>query len=116
MRGHNAKESGEKLPSASDLAKADDMELQEMTENTARSTENLIKQFEEESPENLPMHELQGLDKQLRSIRDSLKVEVEKRFSWKNTSSKKSVSLRKFETSQKTPTCNEKKSRSELPS
>ena len=58
----------EELPSTSDLAKVDDIELQEYTENTARSMENLIKQFEGESIENLPMRELQGLDKQLRSI------------------------------------------------
>ena len=32
------------------------------------------------------LRELLGLDKQLRSIRGSLKVEVAKRFSWKNTS------------------------------
>ena len=60
----------------SDLAKADDIELQEITENAARSTENLIKQFEGTYSETLPMHELQGLDKQLTSIRCSLKVEV----------------------------------------
>ena len=35
-----------------------------------------------------PLHELLGLDKQLRSIRGSLKVEVAKRLSWKNTSLK----------------------------
>ena len=33
-------------------------------------------QLEGESSEDLPMHELLGLDKQLRSIRGSLKVEV----------------------------------------
>ena len=31
----------EKLPSTSDVDKADDMELQEMTENAVRSMENL---------------------------------------------------------------------------
>ena len=36
----------DKLPSTSDLAKADDTELQEYTENAGRNTENLIKQFE----------------------------------------------------------------------
>ena len=35
-----------------------------------------------------PLRELLGLDKQLRSIRGSLKVEVAKRLSWKNTSPK----------------------------
>ena len=48
--------------------------------NAARSTENvmenLIKQFEVQ--ETLPIHELQGLDRQLISIRGSLKVEMAK--------------------------------------
>ena len=69
------------LPSTSDVAKADDIELQEFTENVARSTNNLIKQFEElpQGQKTLCMHELQGLDKQLRSIRGLLKVEVAKK-------------------------------------
>ena len=54
-----------------------DIELQEITENAAKSTEDLITQFEGE--EMLPMRELLGLDKQLRSIRGSLKVEVAKK-------------------------------------
>ena len=62
----------EKLPSASDVAKADDIELQEI----AKSTEDLITQFE--GQETLPMRELLGLDKQLRSIMGLLKVEVTK--------------------------------------
>ena len=41
--------------------------------------ENLIAQLEGESSEDLPMRELVGLDKQLRSIRGSLKVEVAKK-------------------------------------
>ena len=65
-----------KLPSMADVAKADSIELQEVTENAARSMENLIKQLEGTSSEMLPMHKLQGLDKQLRSIRGSFKVEV----------------------------------------
>ena len=67
------------LPSASDVAKADDIELQEIMENAARSKENLTEQFECDSSETLPMHELQGLDKQLRSIRGLLKVELVKK-------------------------------------
>ena len=50
----------------SDVAKADDIELQEITENAPRSMEDLIMQFKRR--EMLPMCELQGLDKQLRSI------------------------------------------------
>ena len=49
--------------------------------NAARSTENvmenLIKQFEVQ--ETLPIHELQRLDRQLISIRGSLKVEMAKK-------------------------------------
>ena len=69
----------EELPSMSDIAKVDDIELQEIMENASRSMENLIQQLEGESSEDLPMRELLGLDKQLRSIRGSLKVEVAKK-------------------------------------
>ena len=66
----------EELPSASDVAKTDDIQLQEITENASRSIENLNQQLE---GEDLPMQEVLGLDKQLRSIRGSLKVEVAKK-------------------------------------
>ena len=77
-----------KLPSSSEIANADEIELEEI----AKSTEDLIYQINEQTQtddlfEN-PLRELLGLDKQLRSIRGSLKVEVAKRFSWKNTSLK----------------------------
>ena len=67
----------EDMPSASDITKVDDIELQEITDNAMKSTENLIAQFKGE--ETLPMQELLGLDKQLRSIRGSLNVEVAKK-------------------------------------
>ena len=65
----------EKQAETSDIAKADDIELQEI----AKSTENLISQLTQTDDllEN-PSRELLGLDKQLRSIRGSLKVEVAK--------------------------------------
>ena len=66
----------EELPSMSDVARGDDINLQEITKNAVRSTENLIVQLEGESSEDLAMHDLLGLDRQLRSIRGSLKVEV----------------------------------------
>ena len=69
----------EELPSMSDVANADDIELQEIKKNVARSTENLIAKLEGESSEDLPMHELLGLVKQLTSIRSSLRVEAAKR-------------------------------------
>ena len=81
----------EEMLSMSDVDKTDYIELQEIMENSARSWENLTKQLGQESSENLPTPELLGLDKQLRSIRGSLRVEVAKRFSWKKTSRKKSV-------------------------
>ena len=58
----------EELPSASDVDKADHIELQEIVENALRSIENLNQQVQEEPTEDLPMQELLGLDKQLRSI------------------------------------------------
>ena len=64
------------LHSTSDVAKADDIGFQEITENAAKSMENLIEQLKGTSSESLPMHELQGLSKQFRSIQGSLKVEV----------------------------------------
>ena len=67
----------EELPSVSDVDKANDIELQEIVKNAMRSTEDLIAQLKGE--ETLPMRELLGLDKQLRSIRGSLKVEVAKK-------------------------------------
>ena len=67
----------EELPTASDITKTDDIGLQEIMKNVAKSMEDLIAQFEGEKM--LPMRELLGLDKQLRSIRGSLKVEVAKK-------------------------------------
>ena len=69
----------EELPSASDVGKAGDIELQETVENASRSIENLNQQVQEELTEDLLMRELLGLDKQLRSIWGSLKVEVAKK-------------------------------------
>ena len=67
------------LPSPSEIAKADTTELEEI----AKSTEDLIFQINNQSQTDdlfeHPLHELLGLDKQLRSIRGSLKVEVAKK-------------------------------------
>ena len=67
----------EELPSVSDMDKADDIEMLE----TAKSMENLISRVSQ-TDDNLfkhPLHELLGLDKQLRSISGMLKVEVAKK-------------------------------------
>ena len=106
----------EEMSPTSDVANADDIELQKIMENVARSMENLTAQLEGESSEDLPMHELLGLDKQLRIIRGSLKVEVAKRFSWEKESRKKSISLRKFKTIQNMRMAFEKTSSAESPS
>ena len=45
----------EELPSVSDVAKADGIELQEITENAVRSMENLIEQFKGKSSKEFSM-------------------------------------------------------------
>ena len=70
---------GSQLPSISDITGADDIELQEIAKKASRSIENLNQQVQEEPTGYLPMQELLGLDKQLRSIRGLLKVEVAKK-------------------------------------
>ena len=68
----------EELPSTSDIAKAENTMLKEIMENAAKSMKNLIVQLEGKSSEDLPMHKLPGLNKQLRSIRGALKIEMVK--------------------------------------
>ena len=67
------------LPSSAEIAGVDEIELEEI----AKSTEDLIFQINSQSQTDdlfeHPVRELLGLDKQLRSIRDSLKVEVAKK-------------------------------------
>ena len=74
----------EELPSECDITGADDIELQEIAEKASKSTEDIISQIKDiqtDSDQLLehPLRELLGLDKQLRSIRSSLKVEVAKK-------------------------------------
>ena len=72
----------EELPSESDITKADDIELQEIAEKSIEKASGIISQIKdvqtdtEDLFENLPLRKLLGLDKQLRTIRGSLKVEV----------------------------------------
>ena len=70
----------EELPSESDITKADDIELQEIAEK-ASGIISQIKDVQTDTEDLFehPLHELLGLDKQLRSIRGSLKVEVAKK-------------------------------------
>ena len=69
------------LPSSSEIAGADEIELEEIAEKAS----NIISQIKDvlTDTDDLfkhPLRELLGLDKQLRSIRGSLKVEVAKKF------------------------------------
>ena len=70
----------EELPSESDITKVDDIELQEIVEK-ASGIISQIKDVQTDTEDlfKYPLHELLGLDKQLRSIRGSLKVEVAKK-------------------------------------
>ena len=87
----------EELPSESDITGVDDIELQELAEKASgiisqikdihTDTEDLFKH---------PLHELLGLDKQLRSIRDSLKVEVVKNIELEEHITKERRKLKEF--------------------
>ena len=70
----------EELPSESDITKADDIELQEIAEK-ASGIISQIKDVQTDTEDLFehPLRELLGLDKQLRSIRGSLNVEVAKK-------------------------------------
>ena len=70
----------EELPSESDITKADDMELQEIAEK-ALGMISQIKDIQKDKEDLFkhPLHKLLGLDKQLRTIRGSLKAEVAKK-------------------------------------
>ena len=68
------------LPSSSKKAKADDIELEEIEEKGSDIISQIkdVQTGTDDLLEN-PLRELLGLDKQLRSIRGSLKVEVAKK-------------------------------------
>ena len=92
----------EELPSASDVAKADDIELQEIVKNAARRMEDLITQLDNSLGDSFehPLCKLLGLEKELRSIRGSLKLEMAKKVQLKEHIERKSVSFPKLETTQ----------------
>ena len=70
----------EELPSESDITKADDIELQEIVEKTLCIISQIKDvQTDTEDLFEHPLRELLGLDKQLRSITGSLKVQVAKK-------------------------------------
>ena len=84
------------LPSSSEIAGADEIELKEI----AKSTEDLIFQINNQSQtDELFEHhllELLGLDKQLRSIRGSLNVEVAKKLELEEPIAKECRKLKEF--------------------
>ena len=71
----------EELPSESNITKADDIKLQEIVEKASGIISQIkdVQTDTEDLFEHLPLCELLGLDKQLRSIRGSLKVKVAKK-------------------------------------
>ena len=74
----------EELPSESDITGADDIELQEIV-GKASGIISQIKDVQTDTEDLFehPLQELLGLDKQLRSIRGSLKAEVAKQVELK---------------------------------
>ena len=87
----------EELPSESDITKTDDIELQEIVEKAS----GIISQIKDvqTNTEDLfehPLRELLGLDKQLRTNRGSLKVEVAKKVELEEHITKERRKLEEF--------------------
>ena len=87
----------EEIPSVSDVDKVGDIKLQEIV----KSTEDLISQIKDVQTDTdelfeHPLRELLGLDKQLRSIRGSLKVEVAKKLELEECITKEQRKLEEF--------------------
>ena len=84
------------LPSSSEIASTDEIELEEIV----KSTEDLIFKINNQSQTDElfehPLRELLGLDKQLRSIRGSLKVEVAKKVQLEERIAKEQRKLKEF--------------------
>ena len=87
----------EELPSESDITKADDIELQEIVKK-ALGIISQIKDVQTDAEDLFkhPLRELLGLDKQLRSIRGSLKVEVAKEVELEEHIAKEHQKLEEF--------------------
>ena len=87
----------EELPYESDVTKADDTELQEIVEK-ASGIISQIKDVQTDTEDLFehPLRELLGLDKQLRSIRGSLKVEVAKKVELQEHITKEQQKLEEF--------------------
>ena len=87
----------EELPSESDITGADDIELQEIAEK-ASGIISQIKDVQTDTEDLFENHlrKLLGLDKQLRSIRGSLKVEVAKKVDLEEHIAKEHPKLEEF--------------------
>ena len=87
----------EKLPSESDITGADDIALQKIAEK-ASGIISQIKDVQTDAEDLFehPLRELLGLDKQLRSIRGSLKVEVAKKVELAEHITKECQKLEEF--------------------
>ena len=87
----------EELPSESNITGADDIELQEIAEKASGIISQMkgVQTDTEDLFEN-PLCELLGLDKQLRSIRGSLKVEVVKKVQLEEHIAKERRKLEEF--------------------
>ena len=85
------------LPSSSEIVKADDIELEEIAEK-ASGIISQIKDVQTDTDDLFehPLRELLGLDKQLRSIRGSLKVEVAKKVQLEEHITKEHRKLEEF--------------------
>ena len=88
----------EELPSESDITKADDTELQEIVEKASGIISQIkdVQTDTEDLFEN-PLRELLGLDKQLRTIRGSLEVEVAKKVELEEHITKERQKLEEFQ-------------------
>ena len=87
----------EELPSESDITGVDDIELQEIAEK-ASDIISQIKDVQTDTEDLFehPFNELLGLDKQLRSIRGSLKVEVARKVQLEEHITKEHQKLEEF--------------------
>ena len=87
----------EELPSESDITRANDVELQEIAEK-APGIISQIKDVQTDTDDLFehPLCELLGLDKQLRTIRGSLKVEVAKKLELEEHIAKEHRKLEEF--------------------
>ena len=88
----------EELLSESDITKADDIELQEIVEK-ASGIVSQVKDAQTDTEDLFehPLRELLDLDKQLRSIRGSLKAEVAKKFELEEHIAKEHQKLEEFQ-------------------